>query len=220
MFDRITPIVRNLLIANVIIYLIGNALPDEIVIKTFAFFNPFLPNSPDPLSPLFKPWQFVSYMFLHGGNRHIFGNMFGLFMFGSMLETYMGSKRFFLYYLITGIGAAVLYTSINYFEMSQLDISSIEYESQVRIPMLGASGAIFGILGAFGFIFPNIEMNLLFFPFPLKAKYFVALYGIYELVVGASGLESGVAHFAHIGGLFTGLILLKFFGFGTHDRYR
>jgi membrane associated rhomboid family serine protease len=212
MFNQITPTVRNLILANVIVYFILSGLPKE-VSNIFSFHNPFLPNSPDPLNPLFKLWQIVTHMFMHGGTGHLFSNMFGLFMFGSMLETYFGGKRFLTYYMLCGIGAVLFYAGVNYFQMSQLEVTSAAYAYEVTTPMVGASGAIFGILGAFAFLFPNIEMSLLFVPFPIKAKYFVALYGIYELVQGTVGYSDGIGHWAHIGGLLTGLILLKFFNF-------
>ena len=116
--------------------------------------------------------------------------------------------------MLTGIGAAFLNTTLNFYEMSQMMVDSEQYWREAVTPMVGASGAIFGILMAFGFLFPNVEMMLLFFPFPIKAKYFVTMYGVFELIQGTAGLETGIAHFAHLGGLLTGFILLKFFGFG------
>lgn len=219
MFDRITPMVKNLLIINVAVHFFASIYSVDFIHQHFAFFNPLLPNSPDLFNPLFKPWQFVSYMFLHGGIGHLFSNMFGLFIFGSALENYMGSKKFLIYYLVCGIGAAILNSGLDFYQMSQISIDSVEYLRQARIPMVGASGAIFGILMAFAFLFPNVEMMLLFFPFPIKAKYFVTMYGIYELIQGSAGLQSGIAHFAHIGGLITGFILLKFFGFSKRNYY-
>jgi membrane associated rhomboid family serine protease len=213
MFDRITPVVKNLLLVNVAIFFLSSVLRGVQVDNIFAFYNPFLPNAETFLSPLFKPWQIISYMFLHGSLGHLFSNMFGLFIFGPILETYMGSKRFFWYYILTGVGAALIYSGINYYELSQMVVDSDAYLSEVTTPMVGASGAIFGILAAFGFIFPNLEMMLLFFPFPIKAKYFVTMYGLYELFQGAAGYQTGVAHFAHVGGLVAGVILLKFFKF-------
>lgn len=212
MFERLTPIVKKLLIANIAIFFLTTLLGNYMY-GTFSFFNPILPNSEDLWNPNFKPWQIISYMFLHGGFGHLFSNMFGLFIFGAALESYMGSKKFMWYYLITGIGAAVLNSALNVYEMSQLVPMSEPYIDLARTPMVGASGAIFGILVAFGVLFPNVELMLLFFPVPIKAKYFVLLYGLYELYAGTSGMQSNIAHFAHIGGLVTGFILLKFFGF-------
>jgi membrane associated rhomboid family serine protease len=218
MFDRITPIVKQLLIANVAIFIISQ-LAQQFFYSNFAFFNPILPNSEQLMNPNFKPWQVLTYMFMHGSMGHLFSNMFGLFIFGSTLETYMGSKKFVIYYIITGIGAAVLNSMLNTYEMSQLLADSEPYWRQAMTPMVGASGAIFGILVAFGVLFPNVELMLLFFPVPIKAKYFVILYGLYELYAGTAGLQQGVAHFAHIGGLITGLVLLKFFGFDERQGH-
>lgn len=218
MFDRITPIVKQLLIINVVVFIISN-LAEQFFYSNFAFFNPILPNNEQLLNPNFKVWQVITYMFMHGGVGHIFSNMFGLFIFGSTLETYMGSKKFLTYYLITGVGAAVLNSMLNTYEMSQLITNSEPYWRQAVTPMVGASGAIFGILVAFGVLFPNVELMLLFFPVPIKAKYFVILYGLYELYAGTAGLQQGVAHFAHIGGLITGFVLLKFFGFDERQSH-
>ncbi|WP_341226634.1 rhomboid family intramembrane serine protease [uncultured Arcticibacterium sp.] len=218
MFDRITPVVKQLLIANVVVFILSN-LAEQFFYSNFAFFNPILPNNEQLFNPNFKVWQVLTYMFMHGGVGHIFSNMFGLFIFGSTLETYMGSKKFLTYYIITGVGAAVLNSMLNTYEMSQLITNSEPYWRQAVTPMVGASGAIFGILVAFGVLFPNVELMLLFFPVPIKAKYFVILYGLYELYAGTAGLQQGVAHFAHIGGLITGFVLLKFFGFDERQGH-
>jgi membrane associated rhomboid family serine protease len=194
-------------------------LAQQFFYSNFAFFNPILPNSEQLMNPNFKPWQVLTYMFMHGGVGHLFSNMFGLFIFGSTLESFMGSKKFLMYYIITGIGAAVLNSMLNTYEMSQLLSDSQPYWRQAMTPMVGASGAIFGILVAFGVLFPNVELMLLFFPVPIKAKYFVILYGLYELYAGTAGIQQGVAHFAHIGGLITGLVLLKFFGFDERQGH-
>jgi membrane associated rhomboid family serine protease len=214
MFDRITPMVKNLLIINIGFFIFFNVVLKERFESLMAFYTPFLPNSDYLMNPNFKSWQFVSYMFLHGNIGHLLSNMFGLFIFGSSIENFMGSKKFLIYYIICGVGAALINSGVNFYQMSQMIPNSEIFNSEVGMPMVGASGAIFGILIAFGFLFPNVEMMLLFFPFPIKAKYFVTLYGLYELFRGTSGAQTGIAHFAHIGGLITGLILLKFLGFG------
>ncbi|MBK9511840.1 MAG: rhomboid family intramembrane serine protease [Cytophagaceae bacterium] len=219
MFDQLTPNVKKLLIINIAVYFFAQFYSRDFFVQYFAFFNPILPNTSELINPAFKPWQFLTYMFMHGSIGHLFSNMFGLFIFGPALETYMGSKKFIIYYLITGIGAALLNTGLNIYDMSNMAVDSEAFYREAVIPMVGASGAIFGILMAFAFIFPNVEMMLLFFPFPIKAKYFVAMYGIYELVQGAAGFQTGIAHFAHFGGLITGLILLKFFGFTKRNYY-
>lgn len=212
MFDRITPVVKQLLIINIAVFFLSN-LAEQFFYSNFSFFNPILPGSPEIMNPNFKPWQVITYMFMHGSLGHLFSNMFGLFMFGSSLEIYMGTKKFLTYYIITGIGAALLNSALNSYEMSQMVVDSQAYWRQAVTPMVGASGAIFGILVAYGVLFPNTELMLLFFPFPIKAKYFVILYGLYELYAGTAGIQQGVAHFAHIGGLITGFVLLKLFGF-------
>ncbi|MBK6830714.1 MAG: rhomboid family intramembrane serine protease [Flavobacteriales bacterium] len=193
-------------------------------------------------SPEFKPWQLVTYMFMHGNFWHLLSNMFGLFFLGSMLEYRWGSKRFLTYYMICGVGAAVLNMGVQAWEYSQIaayldpkDIAQfklrgfewinenfttieevdpgwIKLAQLFYTPMVGASGAVFGILIAFGMLYPNTELMIFPLPIPIKAKYFVLLYGGYELYAGYAsyaGLPGGggnVAHFAHIGGLVVGFI--------------
>ncbi|MCE6989222.1 rhomboid family intramembrane serine protease [Dyadobacter sp. CY323] len=251
----ITPTVRNLLILNILFYLVDSSI--------LNLSNGFALRS--LLSPYFMPYQFVTYMFLHGSLGHLFSNMFGLFMFGPLLERMWGPKKFLFFYFFTGIGAGLLFSGIDYFENSQVrqaveiftqnptpdglvdfmskhakgiyessldflnkfeenpgnssyiqdSISFVNayYERLINTPMVGASGAIFGILMAFGLLFPNTELFLLFVPFPIKAKYFVAFYGIYELYSGFKNAQSdNVAHFAHIGGMLFAYILLRYWG--------
>ncbi len=256
MFGRITPIVKNLLIANVALYFIGSFMKLD--------FNEFL-SLRNIHSDHFMPFQFVTYMFLHGSTWHLISNMFGLFIFGPLLEQFWGPKRFLIFYMVTGIGAGVLYSGINYMETNSFantieeyasnpspaefkhvlekkanidvernaslksfiydysdhpDDASYIHESNQTLQqvlymksnsqMVGASGAIFGILLAFGMLFPNTQLMLLFPPIPMKAKYFVAIYGIFELFSGiqrASG--DNVAHFAHLSGMLVAFILLK-----------
>lgn len=258
----ITPAVRNLLILNVLFFLISSYLP--VISERFALWS--------TLSPNFAPYQYVTYMFLHGGFSHLLGNMFGLFMFGPLLERMWGSQRFIFFYFFTGIGAGLLFSGIDYFENSQLRdavaiytqyptpdglvdllsrhakdwysanlefLNSFEenskdsgyiqqsiflvqkiYNQLISIPMVGASGAIFGILMAFGLLFPNTELFLLFFPFPIKAKYFVAIYGFYELYAGIKNVQSdNVAHFAHIGGMLFAYILLRYWKIHKSNFY-
>ncbi|CAG5071948.1 hypothetical protein DYBT9623_03923 [Dyadobacter sp. CECT 9623] len=251
----ITPTVRNLLILNVLFYLVDTSIIN--LSGNFALRS--------LLSPEFMPYQFVTYMFLHGSLGHLFSNMFGLFMFGPLLERMWGPKKFLFFYFFTGIGAGLLFSGIDYFENNQIrqaveiftqnptpdaladfmskhakgiyesmlnflnkfeenptnttyiqdsiNFVNIYYERLVSIPMVGASGAIFGILMAFGLLFPNTELFLLFVPFPIKAKYFVAFYGLYELYSGFKNAQSdNVAHFAHIGGMLFAYILLRYWG--------
>ena len=215
---RITPVVRNLLIINFLLYFIGRSFP--LLHTYFAFYNPVLPGTEELLNPNFKIWQPFTYMFLHDNNNmgHVFSNMFGLFMFGSSIESFMGSKKFLRYYIFTGIGASLLYAIINTYDMANLMVDSQPYIRMALTPMVGASGAIFGILAAYGMLFPNNELLILPIPFPIKAKYYVILYGLYETYSGIHGLSSGIAHYAHVGGLIVGYILLKFFGYGKQDN--
>ncbi len=221
MFSNLTPTVKNLLIANVLIHLLANLSPNDVIRQLFSMYNPVLPGTPDLWNPNFKPWQIVTYMFLHSRDTfmHLFSNMFALLIFGPAIEMYMGSKKFLKYYLICGIGAALFNMAIDYYTFFQYPISDATQRYLSIKSMLGASGAIFGILVAFAMIFPNIEMMLLFLPVPIKAKYFVAMYAIFEIVQGFQRTGSGIAHWAHIGGLITGFILLQFFHFKKRNFY-
>lgn len=261
-FRLLPPVVKNLLIINVILFL-----------ATITFQNAFNIDIVNYLglhyiaAEKFSPYQFITYMFMHGSIGHIFFNMFALWMFGNVLENVWGPKRFLIYYMVTGIGAAIVHYIVFYFEISPVlsainiftedpsnanlqtflnssnfRISSYEmqnhfnefvrnynslinvnpdralqiamdYISQYRIDFLnapvviGASGAVFGILLAFGMMFPN-SLIYIYFAFPIKAKYFVIIYGIIELVSGFYDTGSNVAHFAHLGGMIFGFFLI------------
>lgn len=197
-----TPVVYNLLIANVVAYMATMLLDTNDVYGLFALF---------PIgSPFFEVWQPVTYMFLHGGFSHIFFNMFALWMFGRELEVQLGSQRFLTYYMVCGIGAALLQLGVGYaeyahaFEAGGMN-AAMRY---LYTPTVGASGAVFGLLLAFGVLHPNSTVMLIFPPIAMKAKWFVVIYGLLELFFGLSGYQSGVAHFAHLGGMLWGLALL------------
>lgn len=181
----------------------------------------------DIRSSLFKPHQFISYMFLHeardgAGNivfAHIFFNMFALWMFGNTLENFWGSKRFLNFYVICGIGAVVINMIIMYFHNTSLlnhyqdaidPDTGIPFRTEVLdVPLLGASGAIFGVLVAFGYTFPNTEMIIIPIPFPIKAKWIVTGYVLIELFAGVRGTPGDdVAHYAHLGGGLVGFLLV------------
>lgn len=149
-------------------------------------------------SGYFEPWQVITYGFLHGGFNHIFFNMFALWMFGSLIELDWGSRRFVSYYFACVIGAALV----------QLLVTSSG--DGAIYPTVGASGGVFGILLAFGLRFPNQYILLLIPPIPIKAKWFVIIYGAIELYLGITGTQAGVAHFAHLGGMFAGLIMILY----------
>ncbi len=164
-----------------------------------------------PGSVLFAPWQIITHLFMHFDLMHILFNMYALWMFGTALEEYWGPKRFLIYYFVCGIGAAILYTGVRFYELEGADI--VARCAANAVPVLGASGAVFGVLLGFGMLFPNTELMILFFPIPIKAKYFVIMYGAIELFSGLSNNPGDdVAHFAHLGGMIFGFILIKYWG--------
>lgn len=183
------PAVKHLLIVNALCFV---ALNTPIIGEPLFVYGALWPIG----SGNFDIWQLVSYMFLHAGFSHIFFNLFALWMFGQAIENYWGTRRFTIYYFLTGIGAALLHMLIG----------------AGGAPTLGASGAVYGILLAFGMMFPERPIMLLFPPIPIKAKYFVAGFGVIELISGISRANSGVAHFAHLGGMLVGFILIKYWG--------
>lgn len=262
----IPPVVKNLIILNVIFFIA------KILLKDLDLDN--LLGLHYPSSKYFKPFQFITYMFMHDGIMHIFFNMYGLFMFGPILENALGSKKFLFYYIFTGIGAALLHFGISYFNIAPIEqalanfianpsvaelnniidqhipnnamlmannvpinaksyLTSIanEWTSNINtpseyiretsevlniilagitdIPLVGASGAIFGILLAFAVFYPMVDLYLFFIPVPIKAKWAVIGYGLIELYMGiANSAGDNVAHFAHLGGMLFGLILI------------
>ena len=214
--NRITDTVKHLLIINVLVFLgsmlLGN--PDSNVMLSlinersdlFSDWGRYRLAMFFPASEYFKPYQIVTHMFMHGDIGHLFFNMFGLFMFGPPLESVWGPKRFLSYYLITGFGALGLHLLATYFEIQMMGGSSF----LINVPMLGASGAIFGLLAGFGMLFPNATIMLLIPPIPMKAKYFVLIYAVIELFLGVSNLNAGVAHFAHVGGALFGVLLVLY----------
>ena len=189
-------------------------------------------------SPDFQPYQLVSYMFMHGGFQHILFNMFGLWMFGSAIENYWGPRRFMVYYFVTGIGAGLIQLLTIYIQVQNLlpemtpeMIETVKQQgfdawsnhqnfinplmgslnALYNSTVVGASGALFGILLAFGMMFPNIPIYIMFIPIPIKAKYMVAGYGLLELYSGfANNPQDNVAHFAHLGGMLFGIILILY----------
>jgi membrane associated rhomboid family serine protease len=169
----------------------------------FMTIRSYLSVSNEPMEILTQPWSLVTYMFLHADIYHILFNLFALWIFGQAIENLWGSKRFLLYYMLCGVGAAVIHMFVGgYFTYT-----------------LGASGAVFGILLAFGMMFPDRYIMLLIPPIPVKAKYFVLFYGLFELFNGLSMPNSGVAHFAHLGGLAVGFVLIKYWGLKKPEYY-
>ena len=198
MINRMTPVVKNLVIINVLVFLAQSAMPG---------LEPLLMGH-YPLGANFEPWQVITHMFMHGSLTHIFFNMFALVVFGSALERAWGSKRFLQYYMLCGIGAFFIYEVTVGYEVLQLT-DSISYEG-VAGRVVGASGCVYGLLLGFGMLFPNTELILLFPPIPIKAKYFVIIYGLIELSLAMSNSPGdNVAHVAHLGGMLFGFLLIK-----------
>jgi membrane associated rhomboid family serine protease len=263
-FSILPPVVKNLLIINGLFFLATIAIGNSMGIDLYRVLGLHFPGSQN-----FAPYQFITYMFMHGDFSHLFFNMFALWMFGNILENVWGPKRFIIYYLVTGLGAALLHYAIIYWQMyptlsaineilnnpnhesikaflesdnfritslqiqnnftlfirdynslintapQQALVSAVNFLNQYRIDFMnapvvvGASGAVFGILLAFGMLFPN-SLIYLFFAIPIKAKYFVMIYGALELYFGISRTHSNVAHFAHLGGMIFGYMLLRY----------
>ena len=250
---HLTPAAKNILIINGIIFI----LSDFIGLRTYIIENFGMRYFH---SEYFQPYQILTYMWVHAGFGHLFGNMFSVLVFAPILEKVWGSKKFLIFYLVTGIGAGILYSGINYYENYSFEVkvksyeqnpspesfrklvinNSSEYYNQLYdfidsyeqnpsnsndnlsiayandllkvksdVPMVGASGAVFGILLAFAMLFPNMELMLLFLPIPVKAKYLVLVYGIYELWSEINRMPGdNIAHFAHLGGMLIGYLIL------------
>jgi len=182
------PVTQALLVANVVVFLLQSVAGDPLVVW-FALW---------PLGSGFAPWQLVTYGFLHGGIAHIFFNMLGLYMFGSDIERLFGSRYFLAYYFACLVSAA----------LCQLLVVALA--GGMPFPTLGASGALYGLLLAFGMYFPRRMVMLIFPPIPMQARYFVIVFGALELVFGVTGTEAGVAHFAHLGGMAGGWLVIQY----------
>ncbi len=196
MFPRLPTVTKALLIANTVLFLLQLALGDGLfaslmlqpLAQDYAYADP---------GGGFQPWQLLTYGFLHGSFGHLFFNMLAVFMFGAPLEQTWGEKRFLIYYLVCVIGAG----------LCQLYVGTLMDNPAT---VLGASGGVFGLLLAYGMLFPNQRVMLLFPPIPMKARTFVILFGVGELVLGATGWQPGVAHFAHLGGMLFGWLLIRY----------
>ena len=174
------------------------------------------------LAPDFRPYQLVTYMFMHGGCTHILFNMYAVWVFGSILERVWGSSRFLLFYIATGVGAGLVQELVQYlyFSMNLAQYTQVNMGGGLIVPMaeylnlwttVGASGAVYGILLAFAMTFPNEQLFMIPFPFPIKAKYFVMIFGALELFTGLSNnVGDNVAHFAHLGGMIFGIVLILY----------
>jgi len=199
---RLTDVVKNLLIINVVIYVVVAMIMPNLR----EYFVLFYPGN----SEMFKPIQLVTHMFMHGSPTHLFFNMFALYMFGPPLENYFGPKKFLIFYLLCGFGAVALHMGVWYFELSGLTPGTQAYYNIFLGSVVGASGAVFGLLAGFGTLFPDTKLMLLFPPIPIKAKWFVLLYGALELFLGVGNFNTGIAHFAHLGGAIFGFLLIQY----------
>ena len=189
MFPQLTRATRALILVNILLFLL-----EQVAMRPILLHFALWPPGPDSL---FRPWQLVTYAFLHEGILHIFFNMFALYMFGPALEQYWGARRFLVYYFVCAIAAGA----------TQL---AVEYFTGTGEPTIGASGGIFGILLAFAVLFPRARLLLLLPPIPMPAWLFVTLYGVLELFFGVTGTEASVAHFAHLGGMLGGALVLLY----------
>ncbi|MBP2691207.1 MAG: rhomboid family intramembrane serine protease [Muribaculaceae bacterium] len=231
MLNRIPPVTKNLLLINILIWAIcslapqvGASLDSKLALHYFS-------------SPDFNAIQLFTYMFLHSGFTHLFFNMFALWMFGQVIERALGAKRFLFYYITCGIGAAliqegvfaimldkyvnmftpeefedIIHRGARYIQggMNYVDPTLAKINALVNGATVGASGAVYAILLAFGMLFPNQPIYLMFIPIPIKAKWMVLTYGVIELLLGASGAADNVAHWAHLGGMIFGVLLILY----------
>jgi membrane associated rhomboid family serine protease len=257
-FPPVTSVVKNLIIINVLVFALTYVLARQGVdLDAYLALHYWQ-------SPLFKWWQLVTHLFMHGSVEHIFFNMFGLYMFGSILENVWGPKKFLIFYLICGVGAAAFYLGVLTFEYTSFQHAFMAYQQQptyegfiqfvrdhprigtisegfsrdmwsapvsieeihkyytyiINEPTVGASGAIFGLLFAFAYLFPNLPLMIMFIPIPVKAKWLVTGYGLIELFSGfRNAADDNVAHFAHLGGMLFAFILLRLWNNKSHNRF-
>ncbi len=245
----LTNSVKHLLIINVIMFVgtlaIGNGQ------TFFTYFALYFPKN-----DLFQPWQIITHMFMHGSLMHIFFNMFALWMFGTAVEQVFGSRKFIIFYLLAGLGAAVIQVAFMYFQfnsnMGELIGQGFDAQETMNVlnqgryntrwesvlgetgladfvrsfntTMVGASGAIMGILVAYGMLFPNSKLMLIFLPVPIKAKYFIPAIIILDLISAVTGQSffspSNTAYIAHVGGALTGFLMMYFWKKNQFDKYR
>ena len=202
--------VKNIIIINVLVYLV-TSLKGNFMYENFALFY--------PTSPFFHWWQPLTHMFMHGGFWHLFFNMYTLFIFGSVLERVWGTKKFLIFYFVTGLGAAAVHTGVEWLQMSNwmtqvAETGSLAAQKSIHMlkmtPTVGASGAIYGLLMGYAMLYPDSIMSLIFPPISMKAKWFVLIFAAIELLTGVTGTGTGIAHFAHLGGLIFGFLLIMY----------
>jgi len=203
--QNIPVVTRNLLYVNLIMF-VATLVNPSFMKETFAMAF--------PLSTDFRWWQPITHMFMHDGFWHILFNMYSLVMFGMVVERALGTKRFIWFYLITGLGAVLLHTGVEFLQVQQLIKEYAGVPAQTiynSVPhVLGASGAVYGVLVAFAMLYPEAKLTLIFPPVTLDAKWWVIIFIGIELLTGITGTQMGVAHFAHLGGALFGWLLIRF----------
>lgn len=231
-FTSLPPVVKNLIIINILMLVITWTAQSVLGYDLTSLLGLYFPGS-----EMFRPFQILTHMFMHAGIWHLFFNMFALYMFGGILENVWGPKRFFIYYMVCGLGAALVHESVIAIQYAKVmkaispdqlqlvladgamvlsegkqyaDATMKDLQMILNIPTVGASGAVFGILLAFGVLFPNTQLMLLFPPIPIKAKYFVIGYGAIELYMAVTQPGSNIAHAAHLGGMLFGYLLIRY----------
>jgi membrane associated rhomboid family serine protease len=240
-FFGLPPVVKNIIMLNVLMLLAYYGAGRVFSIDLNAVLGLYFPKSEQ-----FMPVQIVTHMFMHGGFWHLFFNMYALFIFGQVLENVWGPKRFFIFYMVCGLGAALTHESVIAFQYNNLanslspenlqlvlnegtayfnkgqgfiDPTMQSLQILLNTPTVGASGAIFGVLLAFGVLFPNTQLMLLFPPIPIRAKYFVMVYGALELYLAVTQPGSNIAHAAHLGGMLFGYLLIRYWRKTTNTLY-
>ena len=233
MFNNIPPITRNIIIINIVVFILTYVLQTDMMYRYLAAFYPF--------SPFFHSWQIITHMFMHGSFMHILFNLMTLYSFGPVLEQVLGDKKYVLLYFVSGLGAFFLFNLWNFVEVEQIksslqslgfdlagymDGESVSFkgnsaaileqqnlvnqlQSIISVPMVGASGAIFGVIAAFATLYPDAKIMLMFIPVPVKVKYLMPVVITVSIYLGVTGNAGGIAHLAHVGGALVGFILAK-----------
>ena len=233
MFNNIPPITRNIIIINIVVFILTYVLQTDMMYRYLAAFYPF--------SPFFHSWQIITHMFMHGSFMHILFNLMTLYSFGPVLEQVLGDKKYVLLYFVSGLGAFFLFNLWNLVEVEQIKSSlqnlgfdlagymngeNVSFkgnseavleqqglvsklQSIISVPMVGASGAIFGVIAAFATLYPDAKIMLMFIPVPVKVKYLMPVVIIVSIYLGVTGNAGGIAHLAHVGGALVGFILAK-----------
>lgn len=240
-FTALPPVVKNLILINVVMLIADFTAKSVFGTDLTTILGLYFPKSDK-----FMPLQIITHMFMHANFMHLFFNMFALYMFGGILENVWGPKRFLIYYMVCGLGAAFVHETVIMFQYNKLinaispdnlqqvidngatvlnegkqyaDATMRDLQMLLNVPTVGASGAIFGVLLAFGVLFPNTQLMLLFPPIPIKAKYFVIGYGAIELYLALTQPGSNIAHAAHLGGMLFGYILIRYWRKTTTTLY-